>query len=54
MSSISSRGSNNKQKILDVGFLMLNFGKWTNSLHLLGEGLGKGASNHKHFFIFYF
>ncbi len=38
---------NAKQKILDIGFLMLNSGKWTNSLHLLGEGLGKGALNTK-------
>jgi hypothetical protein len=48
------RFSNNKQKILDIGFLMLNFGKWTNSLHLLGEGLGKGASNAKRQTIFNF
>jgi hypothetical protein len=47
MGSISSKGSKHKQKILDIGYLMLNFGKWTNSLHLLGEGLGKGASNAK-------
>jgi len=51
MSSISSTGSNIKQKILDVGYLMLNFGKRTNSLHLSGEGLGRGlqTTNQKHF-----
>jgi hypothetical protein len=54
MGSISSKGSKHKQKILDIGYLMLNFGKWTNSLHLLGEGLGKGASNAKHQTIFNF